>query len=257
MQRVNIFTFLLVIFMVCGFFIETAFGQEEEYVDAPVGQPAQQAAGGDEPGAAASTYIDQFSSGMINYGFTESLYYQFTGNSIFEDGTFPAALLTNVTWNHFVPLEYKYLPAYSYGAELQYFSATSNDVYTGDDEVVIGPSVNMNLFQASFFIKAYFMDPLKEFLHPFFGFGWGLLSGNFDSTKVGGSQSTTTFIGPLSYRTFGTEVRLSERGGLMMELRTLTASAVTSNDPFDQSDEDDVSLDFSGVQVALTGYFRF
>ena len=122
---------------------------------------------------------------------------------------------------------------------------------------MIGPSINMSVFMTSFFIRAYFIDPLREFLHPFFGFGWGVVTGNFDTVKVGGARSSTSFFGPITYRFFGTQVRLSERGGLMMELRTLTASAATSNDPFDQSNEDSLSLNFSGVLIGLTGYYRF
>lgn len=256
----KLITFFVSITIASCFFFENAFAQEEVYVDAPVGQAApqgQQAAGAAIGGGGpASTFVDQFNSGLINYGFTDPIYLQFTGNSIFNESSFPDSFFTNVGWNHFVSLDFKYLPAYSFGAELQYYTATSENVYRGESSVV-GPSVNMNLFLLSGFVRAYFLDPLREFLHPFFGFGWGVVSGNIDTTKVGGSKYSTAFFGLQSYRAFGMQVKLAERGGLMMELRTITARAATSNDPFDRSDGDSVDLNFSGVQVGLTGYFRF
>ncbi|MBT4090503.1 MAG: hypothetical protein HOE30_18610, partial [Deltaproteobacteria bacterium] len=226
----------------------TVAAQEDIYVDAPLvpGQPNAGQAG------LAGNYPDQFNWGLFNYGFTESIYYQFSGNSIFAGGNSPAGVL-NFGWIRIMPLDFQYMPGMAYGAEFINFSSTSEDVYAGDADVVTGPAINMDVYLTNFKIRLFFMDPFEELLHPFFGISWGLILGDFKTTKVGGEKFTTNFVGFSVSRNVGVQVKLGERGGLVTEFRAVTANSVkTSNDPFDQDPGDSVNLDFSGITIALS-----
>ena len=50
---------------------------------------------------------------------------------------------------------------------------------------------------------------------------------------------------------------MNARWGGAFELRSTTAFATTNNDPFQQSSGDDLEIDFSGVGINATGYYRF
>lgn len=230
------------------------------YVDAPIGvqqpdtaaPPATTAAG-----PPATNYTDQFNWGLINYGFSENVYYQYTGNSLFSGGKSPSSFL-NIGYMNIIPLDFKYLPGLGIGGDFMTFSLTSEQVYSGDQKTVTGPSIDMSLYNTNFRLRLYFMDPFEELLHPFFGISWGLIFGDFKTTKVGGDKYTTYYTGITVSRNIGVEIRLGRRAGLVTEFRTVTANSVsTNNDPFNQGSDGSVNLDFSGFTVALTGYYRF
>lgn len=252
MRQIELFQILIttIILMVLT---PSLAAQEDVYVDAPIvaNQPNAAQAG------PVGNFPDQFSFGLINYGFIENIHYQFSEDGIFAGGNSPSGV-TNLGWIRIIPLDYQYLPGMAYGAEFMYFTASSEDVYAGEEDVVIGPSINMDMYVTNFKLRLFFMDPVKELLHPFFGLSWGLIFGNLNSTKVGGDRFTTSFFGFSISRNLGIQIKLGERGGLITEMRTISANNVkTSNDPFNRGDGDSVDLDFSGITVALTGYYRF
>lgn len=234
--------------------------QEDVYVDAPIDtqQPAAAAAAAAAAaGPPAENFKDQFNWGLVNYGFTNNVYYQFSGNTIFSGGDSPSSFI-NAGWMRLVPLDYKYLPGIAYGGDFAAFSLTSEDVYSGGSKTVTGPAIDMAFYLTNFRFRMYFMDPFDELLHPFFGLSWGIIFGDFKTTKVGGSKHTTNYFGMAVTRNVGVEIKLGNRGGLVTEFRTVSANSVsTSNDPFDRGSDDSVDLDFSGITIALTGYYRF
>lgn len=70
--------------------------------------------------------IDQLNTGLLNYGYKEAVYHQFSGEDIFEDGNpLDGSFFFNYTWTRIKPLDFKIPPAWGYGAELLYFSSTS------------------------------------------------------------------------------------------------------------------------------------
>jgi outer membrane protein W len=223
------------------------------YVDAPVdARPGRSSTRQSNP------RFNQLHTGFLNLGLTEALYYQYTGNPIFEDGALPNSFFfENLAWSRIVPLAYQYVPGMAYGVELLYFQSTSEDAYSGEDSTVVGPAIKAQMFIASVNLKAYFMDPIEEFLHPFFGVGWGIVFGDFDTTLVGGAKTTTSFSGMTAYRSLGTEIKLGDQWGLYLEFRTQTAIAVTSNDPFDRTADDRLELDLNGIMIGLSGAYRF
>jgi hypothetical protein len=235
----------------------------DQYIDV-VGEPEGQVQGParqDRPAAIAGAswqQNDQFSTGILNYGLSESVYYQFSGESIFKDGKpFSGDLLFNWNWTHFKQLDSSIPAAWSYGGEFLYFNATSKSVYSGED-TVSGSSIDMNLYMFSAAIKIFFLDPVKEFLHPYWGVGWGILLGDFTTKKnLTGSNHYTPFNGVLSYQVLGVQIMFMERAGIMAEIKNMRANASTSNDPFDRGNGDSVDLIFDGVIIGLTGFYRF
>ncbi len=231
----------------------TTVAQEDVYVDAPI-VPGQPNVAQESP---AANFPDQFNWGLINYGFTENLYYQFSGNNLFEGGNSPSSFI-NLGWTRIIPLDFQYVPGMAYGAEFLTFSTTSEDVYSGDADVVTGPSINMDFYMTNFKIRLFFMDPFAELLHPFFGISWGAIFGDIKTTKVGGDKFSTNFFGLSISRNIGVQIKLGDRGGLVTEFRAVSGRSVdTSNDPFNQGSGSSVGLDFSGIIIALTGYYRF
>jgi len=225
---------------------------QDVYVDAPVG-PGQP--NGAQAGPTAD-YTDQYNWGMINYGYKENIYYQFSGDAIFNGGNSPTGLL-NIGWTRIIPLNFQYLPGMAYGAEFMNFTSTSEDVYAGDAEVVTGPAINMNLNLTNFKLRLFFMDPFTELLHPFFGISWGMIFGDFKTTTAI-QKFSTDFFGFLVSRNIGVQIKLGDRGGMVTEFRMVTANSVkTSNDPFNQGTDGSVNLDFGGIAIALSGYYRF
>ncbi|MCP4750906.1 MAG: hypothetical protein GY866_08440 [Proteobacteria bacterium] len=260
------FTNVFLLCLLCLGMAGNLYGQEDVYIDAEdvyVDAPAEEVAQEeptDKPTVTASEYRSQYHWGINNYGYNEQVYYQFSGKEIFSNGTSPSGMMNMVGWNSLSSLKLKYVPAFSYGLNFQYFTSTSDSVYSGDEETVAGPSIDMQLIALSFSLKAYFMNPLKEILHPFFGLSWGLLSGTFNTTQEavdGGGKFSTSFMGPLSTRDMGMQIRLSQRAGILAEVRILTCSARTSNDPFDQAPGKDMEINFNGIMINLSGYYRF
>ncbi|MBU2514774.1 hypothetical protein KJ966_25910 [bacterium] len=200
---------------------------------------------------------DQFSTGLLNYGFTESVYYQFSGESIFEDGNpLSGAPFLNYAWTNLNPLDFKIPPAWSYGAEFQYYSSDSESVYSGENDVA-GSAINMSLYMFNFNVKAFALDPIKEFLHPYFGVGWGVLTGYFATKQTEtGKAYETTFFGPFNYQMIGVQIMLGNKWGIIAEFKNLRGTAATSNDPFDQGEGNSVSLAFDGVIIGLSAYYR-
>jgi len=233
-----------------------AAGQDEEYVDAPieVNQPEALATTAGPP---AANYSDQYNWGLINYGFLNTVYHQYSGDPIFSGGNSPSTFL-NIGYLNIIPLDYTYLPGLGIGGDFMAFSSTSEDVYAGDAKTVTGPAIDMTFYTANLNLRLFFMDPFKDLLHPFFGASWGLIFGDFNTTKVGGDKFTTYFTGMAVSRSIGAQIKLGPRGGLITEFRTVTANNVkTNNDPFNQGSDDSVNLDFSGIIIALSGYYRF
>ncbi|MBU2647061.1 hypothetical protein KKI24_20295 [bacterium] len=263
MSRQNLIRILVISILLMTMTSSLLAQQEDVYVDAPIG-PGQPNAGQPNagqvnaaPAGPAGTYRDQFNWGLINYGFTEHVYYQFSGDGIFSGGNSPSSFL-NIGWIRIIPLDFKYLPGMAFGADFMNLSQTSEDVYSGDSDVVTGPAIDMSLYVTDVKIRLFFMDPIAETLHPFFGISWGLVFGDFKTTKVGGQKYSTDFFGFLVSRNIGVQIKIGERGGLVTEFRTVTANSVrTSNDPFGRGSDGSVNLDFSGITIALTGYYRF
>jgi len=232
---------------------DPSMAQEDVYVDAPIDaqQPAAARA------APAGNFPDQFNWGLINYGFTNNVYYQYSGNTIFSGGNSPDSFL-NIGWIRLIPLDFKYLPGMAYGADFMVLNSTSEEVYSGDKDTVVGPSIDMAAYLTNFKVRLFFMDPVNELLHPFFGISWGLIFGDFNATEVGGDKHSTNFSGVSISRNVGVQVKLGDRGGLVTEFRAVSAGNIsTSNDPFNRGDGESVDLDFSGVTIALSGYYRF
>lgn len=228
------------------------------YVDAPVGNNQDIQNGAEQIRNPSVSYFEQLSTGLFNYGYVDSIYYQFSGNSIFEGGNSPTAMFSSITWTHIIPLEYEHVPGIALSADFINFSSDSDSVYGGDEgDTVDGPSIDMLLFMSSFMVKVFFMDPIEEFLQPYFAVGWGVIFGSFESTKVNGDKSSTSFTGRTSHRNLGAHIKLSDRAGMIMEFRIQTARATTSNDPFNQSSGSSVDLIFDGIMIGLSGYYRF
>lgn len=252
--------YLLTAMAAAVFIVITATGsyaQEDVYVDAPAEVAQPDAAGAAAARAPAGNYRDQFNWGLINYGFRKHVYSQYSGDRIFSEGNSPSSFI-NFGWIRIVPLDYTYLPGIGYGADFLGIFQTSEDVYSGDNDKVTGPSIDMSAYITNIKLRLYFMDPVEDFLHPFFGLSWGVVFGDFNTTKVGGAKTSTSFFGMTVFRNIGVEIKLGDRGGLVTEFRTVTANQVgTSNDPFNRGDGDRIDLDFSGITIALTGYYRF
>ena len=252
MWKTNVFKILMATAMMIVN-ATVAVAQEDVYVDAPI-DPGQPNVTQESP---AANFPDQFSWGMVNYGFTENIYYQFSGNGIFAKGNSPSSFV-NLGWTRIIPLDFEYMPGMAYGAEFMNFSTTSEDVYAGNADVVTGPSINMNFYMTNFNVRVFFIDPFKELLHPFFGISWGAIFGDLKTTKVGGEKSTTNFFGLSISRNVGVQIKLGDRGGLVTQFRTISGRSIkTSNDPFNQGSDGSTNLDFSGIIIALSGYYRF
>ncbi len=231
----------------------------DEYVDVvePGPDGAPQAESSPFVSRASWNHDDQINTGILNYGLSNSVYYQFSGEDIFEDGNpVEGSLGFNWNWSHFNKLDYRIPRAWSYGAELLYFNSTSESIYSGSGDVS-GSSIDMNLYMFSVALKAFFMDPVEDYLQPYWGVGWGAFFGDFKSVQnVTNKESTTNFNGLLNYQVLGIQIMLMERVGLMAEIKNMRASADTSNDPFNQGDGDTVELMFDGVIIGLTGFVR-
>lgn len=237
---------------------DTNYLNNGDYVDAPV-EPqaaATQNGGGFQNGGSSWTFDDQYNTGVLNYGYQKSAYYQYTGESIFEDGnSLGGEILQNILWTRLKPMDTKIPAAWGYGAEFLYFSSTSESVYSGNDDVT-GSLINMTMFMTSVNVKLFFMDPVKDFLHPYWGVGWGVLFGEFAGKNISGGSVHTPFSGVQTYQVMGVQIKLFERGGLMAEIKNMRASATTSNDPYSQGGGGKVGLTLDGVIIGFTGFYR-
>lgn len=204
-------------------------------------------------------YNDQLSSGINNYGFTESVYSQFTGYDIFDDPNLPSSIFTNVQWYQLETLSLEALPAWAWGFELQNFTATSEESYSGESPA-IGPDVDMTLYMHSFNVRMFFGDLIEDNIQAYFNIGWGFINGDFASTTATAptESSNTSFFGFLTSRAVGAQIEMEKGVGMMVEYRALTANRTkTSNDPFDQAPGEDLYLDFSGTMINLTVYMQY
>ncbi len=243
------------------------FGQDvnyiennSDYVDVGVGTASNNAVAANQGSMSRRgnwKENNQFHTGLLNYGFTESPYYQFSGEAIFDDGNPLTGIpLLNYTWTNFNKLDFKVPPAWSYGAEFQYYSSTSESVYSGEDNVE-GSDITMGLYMINFNAKVFFLDPVNEFLYPYFGVGWGFLTGSFDTKQTEtGKTYGTSFFGLYSYQMIGVQVMLGNKWGLVAEFKNMRGTAATSNDPFDQGDGNSVNLAFDGVIIGLSVFYR-
>lgn len=241
---------------------DTNYLNDGNYVDAPVGAEAVPGTGpaangaGFQGGGNGWSFDSQFNTGVLNYGYQTSAYYQYTGENIYENGNpLGGELFQNVLWARLRPLDTKIPVAWSYGAEFLYFSSTSESVYNGNDDVT-GSLIDMSLFMPSVNVRLYFMDPVREFLHPFWGVGWGVLFGEFAGKNISGGSVHTPFKGMHTYQVMGVQIKLFERGGIMAEIKNMRASATTSNDPYNQGNGDTLNLKLDGVIIGFTGFYR-
>lgn len=266
-QIISLPVLILAVLLIGAGYLNPALAQDEadyidandEYVDVvgpgPGGAP--QAESSPFVSRASWNHDDQINTGLLNYGLSKSVYYQFSGEDIFKDGNpVGGSLGLNWNWSHFNKLEYRIPRAWSYGAEFQYFNSTSESIYSGSGDVN-GSNIDMNLYMFSIALKAFFMDPVEDYLQPYWGVGWGAFFGDFKTVQnVTNNEYTTNFNGLLNYQVMGIQIMLMERVGLMAEIKNMRASANTSNDPFNQGDGDTVELMFDGVIIGLTGFVR-
>lgn len=247
-----------------------ALAQQDEYVDDPVNNRVQYEA----PGETAN-YQEQISFGIYNYGFLDSVYSQYTGDSVYDEGSLPTTFFTGaksdwkipftnsrvplpcIVWDHLEAIDYDMPGGYSFGAEFLNFAATSEEYYTGEKDVV-APEVEMKMYLWSITLKLFLFNPFEKQILPYFGVAWGIINGRFKATDIEGKNKTTTrFFGPQNSRMIGVQLMMSRQWGGILELRSTTAFAKAGNDPFDQSANGDLEIDFSGSMVSATGYYRF
>ena len=213
---------------------------------------------------ASSRYSHQFSVGKKNYGYNESLYYQYSGESIYKNGNPPNGEFTGVTWSKLVSLDFDIPAGWAYSGELLYFSSTSSSVYSGKESVV-GSDIDMDLWMLSFDIRAYFLDPFKDFLQPYFGVGWGgifclggFMCSQFKTVmKDSAKRVTTRIAGVLNYQLIGIQMKLNDRAGIQAEFKILRALATTSNDPYHRASGKRLRLNLGGMIIGLSLYYRF
>ena len=219
---------------------------------------------------------EQFSFGIYNYGFMESVYSKYTGYSEFDNGSLPTTFFSAVqtdmqipymdsgiplpciAWDHLVPIDYDMPGGFSYGIEFLNFAATSETFYTGDEKTIVVPKVEMRMYLLSVTLKLFLFSPFEKQLQPYFGVAWGVIGGDFDAIDVDGmTKKDSTFFGRQNSRMIGIQMSMSARWGGILELRGTTAFATTSNDPFNRSDKEDLEIDFSGSMISATAYYRF
>lgn len=243
------------------------WAQEPEFVDAPPvldnapgGGAGPGAGGGGAPlgQAFVKDAYHQVSSGMVNYGYADHPYYQFTGDDDFAGGQSPTSFISNVTYLRLHPVGLmNYTGGWAWGLEWLGFQSSSEDVLAGAGEVT-APSVKMTLSIITVNGRVYFRDLASDRVQPFVGMGIGAANGEFSSTSTSGSKSRSTFLGLAHFRTFGTNVLIGPRAGLIVQMRQATIPDVeTSNDPFGQGNGSSTSLDFSGTMLNFTGFYRF
>ncbi len=241
---------------------ENYIDDNNDYVDAVgnenTANDLRQTSTNSQANVATSKYRDQFSTGILNYGYLESLYYQFSGDTEpFKDGNPLDNYFTNIAWIKIMPMDFRIPPSWAFGVEFLYFTSTSDSVYSGESDTT-GSAINMQMYMLSISVRVFFMDTFKEVLHPYVGLGWGVAFGDFNTTKQGtGEKYYTFFSGPQSYQIIGIQVKLGERYGINGEFKNLRSFATTSDDPFDQGDNNSVNLTLDGVIIGLTGYYRF
>lgn len=266
MRRKKFFKIFLILW-VCSFYNFPLLAQEE--IPVQEGQDQQIEA---KPNFGV---FNQISSGIYNYGFIESVYYQFTGYGVFKDGVLPSTLLMagtlpfdipyldysipapSFSWDRISQLDWDIPGGWSYGAEIHNYYATSETTYQGEGDF-LAPDVKMDLHFWSLVLKLFLLDPVTSLYQPYIGVSWGIINGSFDSTTVDGEQYDTSFFGAQGSRILGIQLNMSESWGGVFEFRTTTAYAETSNDPFNQSKSSNkLNLDFSGALVSINVYYRF
>ncbi|MDX2470546.1 MAG: hypothetical protein QNL04_08215 [SAR324 cluster bacterium] len=202
----------------------------------------------------------QINNGIVNYGYVENVYAQFSGrDDLFADGNSPVGYFSNFSLQILEQLpDFEYPTGYSYGFEFMQFSSDSSSVYSGGDSVD-GPAINMSLQVWSFTLRSYFADFYSSTVQPFFGIGWGWINGEFSSVDgTNGISARTNLIGLMTYQTYGAIINIQENFGVTVELRNLRAESIAaSNDPFSQSANGNLLLNFSGTMLNFTMLYRF
>ncbi|PCI24687.1 MAG: hypothetical protein COB67_11460 [SAR324 cluster bacterium] len=210
---------------------------------------------------AGSASTMQMHSGLMNMGFSDSVFKQFTGDGDFSDAKSATSFFTNVAWQSLSPFrpggkKVDLMSAYSYGFEFYRLSESTGTVLMDN---TTAPDVSLEVNYWSVNLRGYFFnDPFEDSVQPFFGGGWGFFDGSFSSTTSDGNSHNTSFRGLMAYRSFGVQIALGETSGLIMELREIsTSKVIASNDPFNQAAGEDLELDFNGGMINITGFFRF
>jgi len=246
--------------LIAAFLVWTPSGLAQQFVDAP--PVFNNAPGGSGGGAGAAAFIKdryhQINSGMVNYGFSNHPYKQYTGYDGFSQGAGPQGLFTNIGYLSVRPMDFLgYLKGWAWGLEVLNFSSSTESVTASYDAGTV-PSVDMTANLVSVNGRLYFADVSTSTLQPFIGLGWGVIQGEFAAITLYGARTRTTFIGPTTFQTFGSNVIIGPQLGMLLELRNATSNQVkTSNDPFNQNGGAAQVLDFTGTMLNMTGYYRF
>jgi len=252
---------VFILFLYSWFLASSVCAQEfvdaPPVLDTPVGGAENGSSGGVE--SFGGGHFNQVSSGMVNYGYKSGnhVFAQYTGDEDYQKGASPSSLFGNLTYLDVTETNFlDILKGWAWGLEWLYFTATPESTASAVG-VIVAPPVSMTLNMLTTNARMYFRDLSQDSFQPFIGIGLGVISGEMDATLVEGGQTRSTFNGLMHFRTFGANVSLGPRSGVVMEARTLSAPWVrSSNDPYNQGNGS-LSLDFGGSMVNLTGYLRF
>jgi len=235
----------------------------QEFVDAapildnPEGEGAvgTSAVGGAE--SFGGGHFSQFGSGMVNYGYSNHVLAQYTGDLDYTKGASPISLFGNISYLDVTELEfYDLVHGWAWGLEWLYFSATPSSVASSVG-VIEAPPVTMGMNVISTNGRFYFQNLNTSAFQPYIGVGLGVINGEMDASLDNGDQTRSTYAGLVHYSTVGANVKLGLRSGVVVEMRRVTAPSIRfSNDPYDQS-EGTLILDFGGSMINLTGFYRF
>ena len=239
---------------------------QDAYVDAPpvfAADPNQVGGAGGVVGGGQAVFTkdgyNQLSTGMINYGYADHVYAQYTGDSDYAGGNAPTSLFTNINYLkvHRLDLPYPFLEfarGWAWGLEFINFTSTPETVLLKPAAV---PTVEMTANVMTANGRLYFRDLHTDNLQPFVGMGLGVISGEFAGSTQNGDATRSTFSGLVHFRTFGANLVLAPQWGLILEMRSVTSPSVkVSNDPYQQSNGS-LYLNFSGTMLNMVGYYRF
>jgi len=202
---------------------------------------------------------NQISAGMINYGYSDHVYDQYTGDTDYANGSAPTSLFTNLNYLkvHRMELPYpllEYAKGWAWGFEFVNFTSTPESVLL---EPAAVPLVDMTANVMTANGRLYFRDLYTDNVQPFLGMGLGVISGEFSGSTQNGDVTRSTFSGLVHFRTFGANLMLSPQWGMILEMRSVTSPTVkVSNDPYSQS-SGTLYLNFGGTMLNMVGYYRF
>ncbi|MCP4298670.1 MAG: hypothetical protein GY786_24035 [Proteobacteria bacterium] len=200
-------------------------------------------------------------SGLINQGYEDSVFEAFTGDSVFSKSKSATSFFVNLTWKKIQPLriqeqKIKFAPAFSYGAEVVQFSENTESALSAKSGHVTAPSVSMEIYFWSASASLFFgTDPFTDQINPYFGAGWGIITGDISSRRYGKSYNTT-MQGLHTYNNVGVQININERIGIAIEFRQSNSNSVkTSNDPFGQGTDSASGLKFVSTAVNMLIYW--